>query len=165
MDATEVIKVIKFLNASWVSKPLDRTTAAIWGAKLAGHDFGAVMGALDQLLETSEWRPSLAQIIKPLRVGVECGAAEAFANVWEQIAKRPPKVTDIEADAVRQLGGWTVLSGWQINERHFHAQRFRDIYNDIVQDARAEELRAIESGKPSALPVHAEGSRSNDSTQ
>ncbi len=154
MAPDQVKTVLRFLNATWTQKPFDKDTASVWGSELARHDFDVVMKILRALFRTHEWRPSMAQILKPLLADAGAkGAPFAFSSIWDQIPKRPPKVTDLEAKAVEQLGGWDVLRGWQINERHFHYQRFQTLYRDIVADERSEQLRALTSGKqPQGLP-------------
>lgn len=143
MANDEVMTVIRFLNASWTNKPLDATTASIWGSELALHAFDDVMRVLRVLLREQEWRPSLAQILKPLLKPEGKSVGDAFASVCEQIGKRPRRVTPLEEEAVRQLGGWSTLGMWQRDEWHWHFGRFKEIYRDLTERTRNEGLRAI----------------------
>lgn len=156
MDKRQIDHVIMFLNASWASKPLDSATAAIWGAELRGESFDAVMGVLRTLVRTSEWRPSLAQILRPLAAPALPPSSEAFARVWEQIGARPRVVSEIEAEAVRRMGGWAALGSWQLEDRHWHAKRFADVYGALVA---AEERRALRGAEVPALEGEAPGRR------
>lgn len=142
MDKTQVDIVIRFLNSSWSSRPLDPTTALIWGGKLQEHDFDAVMSVLNGLVETSTWRPSLADILRPLRgAPPESSASAAFANVCEQINKRPRNVTAREAETVRRLGGWEVIGLWERDDWQWHRKAFAAIFDELATEARHTELR------------------------
>lgn len=153
METAEVTRVIKFLNASWPSStPIDRDTAAIWGRKLLAYDFSAVMAVLDRMLETHKWRPRYSEIVEPLLPAPAIKpATEAFADVWEQIGKPHRRVTELEAEAVRRLGGWDVLGGWRIDERQWNAKRFADAYADVVESKGKAELRELGAGDTKAL--------------
>ncbi len=151
MDNAQASHVIKFLNASWTAKPMDGSTAALWGAKLQRYDFAAVMAVLEDFVETLEWRPSLAQILKPLRTDDVPSASDAFAHIWEQIGKRPRKVSELEAEAVRLLGGWSTLGLWKLDERHYHSQRFSDVYDAAVSATERDRHEALSGSTQQAL--------------
>jgi hypothetical protein len=153
MTSDEAVRVMAAINSSWQSKPLDEVAARIWMRKLMQHDARAVMRVLGKLIESEKWRPSLAQILEPLLVKPNVKtAAAAFESVWEQIGKREPVVTALEERAVRRLGGWVALGKWELDERHWHAKRFVEVYDELVVGARSDDLRELASGEgPKAL--------------
>ena len=151
MQHEQVTEILTFINASWANmKPLPREAAAVWGSELAKQDYEAVLAVLKDLVRTSKFRPSLAEILAPIWAPKEASAGEAFANIWDRIGRRGD-VTDLEAKAVRHLGGWDVLGQWQIDERHFHYARFVEIWKDLLAEQRGEELRALAANERPAL--------------
>lgn len=66
MNNDEIQHAIAFINDSWPQKPLGAGTQKVWGSQLAEFDNAAVMHVLVHLARTSEWRPSLATILKEL---------------------------------------------------------------------------------------------------
>ncbi len=157
MTNEEAVKVMAVINSSWQSKPLDEIAARMWMRKLAQYDARAVMRVLGKLMETEKWRPSLAQILEPLLVKPDVKtAAAAFESVWKQIGKLANQrdVTDLEERAVKRLGGWGALGKWELDERHWHAKRFVEVYDELVTGARSDNLRELASGEraPKALP-------------
>lgn len=152
MNSDEAKQILAVLNSSWPGKPIDPVAARMWGSKLLKHDAVAVMRVIDSLMETEEWRPSLAQILKLLTSDPEQKTASAaFESVWSQVSKRPPQVSALEQRAVDRLGGWGVLRNWMIDERHWHAKRFEDVYGDLLDEERNRGLRAVVSGQQRAL--------------
>ena len=148
MRNEHVIQVLAFLNESWANKPLGAATMAVWGSELGKHDYRAVLTVLQDLVRTQEWRPSLAQILKPLLADPDRkSASAAFETVWGQINKRPREVSELEAQAVQRLGGWPIIGNWQLDQRHWHAKQFAAVYDELTEDARGEELRALASGQ------------------
>lgn len=152
MNSAEAKQILAVLNSSWPGKPLDPVAARMWGSKLLKHDAVAVMRVIDTLMETEEWRPILAQILKLLTSDPEVkSASAAFEAVWSQVSKRPPQVSALEQRAVDRLGGWGVLRGWLIDERHWHAKRFEDVYSDLLDEERNRGLRAVAAGEQRAI--------------
>lgn len=155
MTENEATRLLAVINSSWNSKPLDEVAARVWVSKLVKHDAHAVMRVVSRLIETEKWRPSLAQILEPLLVkpGVKTAAA-AFESVWSQIGKLQRDVTELEEHAVKRLGGWNALGRWELDERHWHAKRFIEVYDELVVGARSDDLRRLASGEPApkALP-------------
>ncbi len=148
MHDDDVDAVFKYINGAWPVRPLTVDTMAVWGAALCDHEATAVMGVLQNLAQTEEWRPSLAQILAPLAPDSEVKSAEAaFETVWGQLDERPRTVSDLEERAVKRLGGWDVIGKWPLDKRHFHLRTFREVYDDLVDSGRATELRAIAGGQ------------------
>lgn len=155
MTDDEAKRVMVVINSSWQSKPLDEVAARIWMNKLVKHDARAVMRVVGRLIETEKWRPSLAQILEPLlvRPNVKTAAA-AFESVWLQIGKREHDVTELEERAVRRLGGWNALGKWELDERHWHAKRFVEVYDELVVEERSDGMRELAAGvSAKALPA------------
>jgi len=151
MENTEARRVIAFINASWPSKPLDDATAAVWGAKLLPYAYSDIMDVLDSMIETSKWRPSLAEIIGPLRGGAP-SASEAFARVLEQIDQHPHDVTALESEVVRRLGGWSTLGLWNREKIHFHRREFVEVYDTMLTTSIGRDLVQLEAASRRALP-------------
>jgi hypothetical protein len=147
MTSEEAKRVMDVINSSWQSKPLDEIAARIWMNKLAKHDARAVMRVVSRLVETEKWRPSLAQILEPLLAKPDVkSAAAAFESVWKQIGKRVRCVTLLEERAVKRLGGWSALGQWQLDDRHWHAKRFAEVYDELVAGSRSDNLRELAQG-------------------
>jgi hypothetical protein len=154
MTGLQVAKCIAFISSSWGNKPLDKVAAETWGAELLPYPFDGVIATLRALLLTQDWRPSLAQILKPIAPASEVKSAEAaFETVWGQIgeAHEDRKVSSLEQRAVDRLGKWKALGQWQLDKRHFHLKAFREVYDDLVDSGRATELRAIAGGQQRAI--------------
>lgn len=152
MTNEETAMCVAFISSSWGNKPLDKVAAGTWGAELARYPFEQVIATLRALLREQDWRPSLAQILEPLAPASEVKSAEAaFETVWGQIDERPRVVSALEEMAVKRLGGWGVIGNWPIDKRHFHLRDFREVYDDLVDSARATELRAVAGGGQKAL--------------
>jgi hypothetical protein len=150
MTESEATRLLAVINSSWSSKPLDEIAARVWVSKLVKHDAHAVMRVISRLIETEKWRPSLAQILEPLLVKPNVKtAAAAFESVWSQIGKRERDVTDLEARAVKRLGGWSALGMWELDERHWHSKRFVEVYDELVVGERSDELRELAAGEGS----------------
>jgi hypothetical protein len=158
MTGDEAKKVMEAINTGWPGKPIEEIAARIWMSKFMKHDARAVMRVVSRLIESEKWRPSLAQILEPLLVKpVVKTAAAAFESVCEQIGRRPRVVTELEERAVRRLGGWGALGQWQLEERHWHAKRFVEVYDELVAGARSEDMRAIASGERRAIEAGGHG--------
>lgn len=65
MRDEQVTEVLNSLNKLWPNSkhPLDKETRVVWGALLSKHDHGAVLRAVMGLVQTSKWRPVLAEIL------------------------------------------------------------------------------------------------------
>lgn len=155
MRNEEVGQVIQFLNSMWANKPLDQIAAGVWGSELREFQFDDVMANLRQLAREQNWRPALAQILKPLvpkPEGKEPG--QVFADICEQITKRPPVVSAAESEAVRRLGGWDVLRAWQLDDLHWHEKRFRVIWAELCEQQARPGFTALPEPQPNqpALP-------------
>lgn len=151
MDNAQVKTVLRMLDASWpASKPLDADTVRLWGAELVPYDFEAVAGRVRELLASSKFRPSFAELVGPLRSGVT--ASESFAHVWHQISKRPPTVDAVEAEVVRRLGGWDRLRAWPIDDRHWLAKRYAEIFDDVTEDPRWSDAIGAPALPPGDIP-------------
>lgn len=149
MTNEETAQCVAFINSSWNSKPLDKVACRTWGAELKPYPFDVIIGVLRSLLRTSEWRPSLFAILAAIDVGPKVKSVqEAFDDVCKQINKRASDrvVTDLEAEAVRRLGGWRILGQWQLDARTWNFKAFREVYDDLAAQAKQSELRALASG-------------------
>lgn len=156
MTNIEVDQIITSIEAMWPQRPIDPTTRQLWGLTLRKYAAAPVMRVLQVLVEISKWRPSLAEILAPLQDAPDIPhATEAFANVWSQIGRLPGEqdVTPMEAEAVRRMGGWDALGRLQIDERHWHAKRFAEIWEALVESKRGQDLRALVRGDREALPA------------
>lgn len=152
MANDEVTKILALIDECWAGKPLGKVAKGVWGAELSRYAYEAVMAVLRTMVRTHKFRPALAEILAPLEGGPDTSATAAFANVWEQINRRPRKVTPLEEETVRRLGGWTTIGLWRVDEVHFHRQRFVETYNDVIAGADSDRLRQLGSGERPALP-------------
>lgn len=153
MANDEVTRILAFIGECWAGKPLSKVAVGIWGAELVRYEYNAVMAVLRRMVRTHKWRPSLAEILAPLEGHSERDATAAFANVWEQINRRPRDVTALEDETVRRLGGWHTIGQWRTDEAHFHRQRFIETYNDVCDSQQRESLRELAAPPNRALPI------------
>jgi hypothetical protein len=151
MADDEVTKILAFISECWAGKPLGKVARGVWGAELAGHDYGAVMAVLRTMVRTHKFRPALAEILAPLRRSEEDSATAAFAHVWNEINSRPRQVTAAEEETVRRLGGWDVIGLWRLDEVHFHRQRFVETYRDVAEAVESNRIRVLANKSP--LPI------------
>ena len=153
MTSTQVAECLAWINSSWNNrKPLNEVSARTWGAEIRIYPFERVITVLRVLLREQDWRPSLAQILKPLAPDSQVKSAHAaFETVWKQISERPRKVSELEQRAVDRLGGWHVLGNWPIADRHWHSKAFAEVYDDLAGGVRADGLRAMGAGRQRAL--------------
>lgn len=151
MTPQQAAQTIAFLNENWSQKPLGKATAAIWLRELSRFDFSDVGRVLAELARTSEWRPSLAEILEPLVLGSKQETeGEAFAKVWAEMTRvghtGKPDISERARAAVRRLGGWTVIcTTWSHEHVAFHRRDFEEAYRDL---AERENNEAIRQGKP-----------------
>lgn len=153
MTSQEALQIIQAIEENWPnSKPMGEIARRMWGAELMQHESRAVTAVIRRLMVESKWRPSLAEILEPIRnVPALPSAADAFANVWAQVGKRPRVVSDMEAEAVRRMGGWDAIGRLQIDEYQWHAKRFAEIWDDLMDRQRGEEMQALAQGGHAAL--------------
>ena len=152
MTQDDIEEVIAILDSGWPSKPLGELAAGLWGAELSRYSLPDVLRVLNTLMRTEKWRPSLAQILKPLAPPSQIKSAyAAFETVCNQIPKRVREVSALEQRAVERLGGWSALGSWPIADRHWYSKAFKEVYDDLATGVRDDELRSIGAGWQRAL--------------
>lgn len=153
MNNEQTSNVIEFLNEAWPQKPLGETTAALWGHELSRFPHEDVITALRGLARTSEWRPTLATILKALvRPGGDETASEAFTTVWKEIGRVGrggcPSLSPRTSRAVRHLGGWeSICMTWQIDKMQWHRKEFVAEFDQLSGVEQDRALLALDAPK------------------
>lgn len=137
MNTEETIQILDMLDAGWAHKPLPEMTRKLWGMDLAKFAADDVFRVVSHLSRTSEFRPSLATMLKALVVpaGGET-SSEAFAAVWAETGRKgrggKPDISERAAKAVRLLGGWEIVCmTWQRDSIHFHKRDFCKEFDEL----------------------------------
>lgn len=147
MDNEETAQALQFLQDTWTQRPMARNAARIWGIELARFEHADVMRALLDLARTSEWRPSLATIIKALAAPEQEQASAAFAAVMGSfslpVGQRGHRLSSATRETVRRLGGWEALGRWEKDERHWRERDFIRVYGEVCESREADAVKSL----------------------
>ncbi len=149
MTEKEISKLVAVIAAAYPAARGDAGTVAIYQRMLADLDFVAARAAVERLLATSKWLPTIAEI-REATLAVTAGEARPGGAAWGDVKAairrygydRRPGVDFYFADpvvleAVRALGWFELCSSEnEVSDR----ARFIDLYDRLAVDARARQL-------------------------
>ena len=157
MNNEETAQALTFLQDTWTQREMRTNTAKIWGVELSRFDYAEVMRSLLSLARTSEFRPSLATIIKSLASPNELAPSAAFHQVMCSLIQprslRAAYLTAATQETIRRMGGWAAVGRWDVGERHWREKDFIRVYAEVCESGEASALAAI--GEVKLPPVAA----------
>lgn len=149
MTSTETKKLVAILIASFPAAKVSLDTVTVYERMLADLDYPAASAAVERLLATSKFLPTVAEIREAaltLYAGETRPGGEAWGDVLKAIRKygyvRAPGIDfhfddPIIADCVRALN-WTELCNSE-NQAADRA-RFIELYDKLAASARRSQL-------------------------
>lgn len=151
---TEVAAIINALITGLPSPVQTQERVELYIAHLQDIPANDLMGAVNSLLATEEFFPSIAKIRKLCVPSDEdLNATEAWEKVvpWiECSGRRHPDLGEAIERTVRAVGGWEGLGQGLVSERKWVEKRFKESYKDICDGAEMSEARRLKriSGGP-----------------
>lgn len=153
MTESQAAKLVAVLIAAYQQPQakLDQKSAAIYERMLMDLDYMAASAAVERLLATSKWPPSIAEIREAtasLQLGEVAPGGEAWGKVLRAIGKygrnRVPTAEffggdEVALDAVRALS-WRELCDSE-NQAADRA-RFIELYDKLAEQTRRKQLSA-----------------------
>jgi hypothetical protein len=147
MKPNESAGVVALLKAAYPRQELDRDTIRLYAKMLADLDAEVVVAAVERIIATSKWFPTVAEIrAETTRNPAAKTGAEAWGGVLEQIRLVGHTSVPIFQDArtastIRELGGWYRLccSDNPISERARFIERYEQL---LAEDTRRRQLGA-----------------------
>ena len=126
-------------------------SARLWSVELVEHPFAETASAVRKLARSSKWPPSLAEVLEMVAPKVGMSASEAFAATMASVlphraSERHKYIPAACMEAVRSLGGWSVIALWKRENMGIHQREFERVYSEGVE--LAEKRQAIGSGTP-----------------
>jgi len=154
MKRSEVAKLVLNLTAAYPNAPVTEATSAAYERQLADLDYAAAQAAIERLLNTCRFLPTIAEIreaatemtLGPRRLG-----GEAWGDVNAEVRRvgrygLPSFEDPLTAEAVRQMG-WLSLCD-STNEVADRA-RFVELYDGLAARQRRDQV----AGPALALPA------------
>ena len=152
MRKSEVAQLVAMLIASFPSSKASDGTSAVYERMLLDLDHGAALDAIERLIATSRFLPTIAEI-REAALAVTVGEVKRGGEAWGEVQRllarygakrydmgwRAPIADPIAAHVVAALG-WVALcdSENQVADR----ARFIDLYDELAARARRGQVAA-----------------------
>lgn len=147
MDSrTKFVELISAAAAVYNVKPLSVQGVEMYWRLLERFEIEQVQAAMTRHMETSEFFPKPAELIRTIEGTIEDQALAAWLSVLQAIRKvgsgSKPEFHDAAIwPAIDALGGWIKTCQHPENERHFWQKRFSDAY---AMETRRTRYKALE---------------------
>lgn len=147
MTKTEVAKLVAVLLAAFPNAKASAQTSTVYETLLADLDADAAAAAVQRLIGTSRWMPTVAEI-REAALAVEGGERRAGGDAWGDVLAevhrtgryRRPRFNDPLVTRAVTAFGWENIcdSENQVADR----ARFVELYDQLAQTGRRERLTA-----------------------
>jgi hypothetical protein len=157
MKQTDAARLVGIIRAAWPVGMFPPESVAVYAKAISDLDFDAVSAAVDELVKTRPFLPSIAMIRETVaeRACGFLGTEEAWLEVEAAIRKFDGGCSDtwtwdwsssVVAMAVRSLGGVSVMH--EAPQLGFVRRDFADVYGKLRRKAVCQEAMRLGCGSP-----------------
>ena len=151
MKRSEAAELVMLLLGAFPNAKTSQSTSKIYEEMLSDLDAGHARAAVQKLIASSKWMPTVAEIrgaCADLERGPLRSGADAWLDVIQQIRKEgycgEPKFEDAVVASLVERWGWrTLCFGDGVSDR----ARFIEAYDSLARQARDRQVSGM------ALPV------------